>query len=125
MPATKSKSKTSTSKTVTQAKPAAPVAVKPKAAAVPTITLKQIGSDLAATHELPKQTVDTLFGDLVEIIIKKIKKGSKVRISGLGILQVKKRAARMGRNPSTGDKIKIKASKTVTFKIARDLKEIL
>jgi DNA-binding protein HU-beta len=123
MPASKATSKSPVPKKPTQAKAAEPVAAKPKAVAVPTITLKQIGSDLAAAHELPKQTVETLFNDLVGTIVKQIKKGSKVRISGLGILQAKKRASRIGRNPATGEELKIKARKTVTFKIARDLKE--
>ena len=46
-------------------------------------------------------------------------------ISGLGILQVRKRAARMGRNPATGEAIKIKASKKVAFRVAKDLKEAI
>jgi DNA-binding protein HU-beta len=45
-----------------------------------------------------------------------------VKIAGLGILQVRKRAARMGRNPATGEAIKIKASKKVAFRAAKDLK---
>jgi nucleoid DNA-binding protein len=50
-------------------------------------------------------------GDLVGLITKHLKKGERVRIASLGILQVRKRAARMGRNPGTGEAIKIKASK--------------
>ncbi len=92
---------------------------------VKTVTLKQIGQELAATYELPKRTVESLFNDMVETITKTIKKGSKVRISGIGILQVKKRAARMGRNPATGESIKIKASKKVSLSVARDLKTSL
>ena len=42
---------------------------------------------------------------------------------GLGVLQVRKRAARMGRNPATGEPIQIKASKKVAFRAAKDLKE--
>ncbi len=67
----------------------------------------------------------SLFNDLTATIVKNIKKGSKVRISGLGILQVKKRAARIGRNPATGESIKIKASKKVSLSVARDLKQAL
>ncbi len=93
--------------------------------AVKTVTLKQIGVDLAAAYELPKRTVESLFNDMIETIVKTMKKGSKVRISGIGILQVKKRAARMGRNPATGEAIKIKASKKVSLSVARDLKESL
>ena len=47
----------------------------------------------------------------------------RIRIGGLGILQVRKRAARMGRNPATGEPIKIKASKKVAFRAAKELKE--
>jgi DNA-binding protein HU-beta len=57
------------------------------------------------------------------LVTKHLKKGSKVRLTGLGILQVRKRAARMGRNPATGEAIKIKASKKVGFRAAKELKE--
>jgi DNA-binding protein HU-beta len=56
-------------------------------------------------------------------IIKHIKGGKKVRIPGLGIFSVRKRAARMGRNPATGEAIKIKASKKVAFRAAKELKD--
>ena len=49
-------------------------------------------------------------------------KGERIRIAGLGILQVRKRPARMGRNPGTGEAIKIKASKKVAFRSAKELK---
>jgi DNA-binding protein HU-beta len=52
------------------------------------------------------------------------KKGSnEVRLIGFGTFRVAKRKARMGRNPKTGEEIKIKASKTVTFKPGKGLKE--
>jgi DNA-binding protein HU-beta len=56
------------------------------------------------------------------MIAKHLKKGERVRISGLGILQIRNRAARMGRNPATGEVMKIKASKRVAFRMAKDLK---
>jgi DNA-binding protein HU-beta len=60
--------------------------------------------------------------DLIGMITKHLKKGERVKISGLGILVVRKRAARMGRNPMTGEAIKIKASRKVAFRAAKDLK---
>jgi DNA-binding protein HU-beta len=60
---------------------------------------------------------------MVDLIVKHLKKGDRIRIGGLGILQVRKRAARMGRNPATGEPIKIKASKKVAFRASKDLKE--
>ena len=47
----------------------------------------------------------------------------RIRIGGLGILQVRKRAARIGRNPATGEQIQIKASKKVAFRASKELKE--
>jgi DNA-binding protein HU-beta len=66
---------------------------------------------LAEEHQLTKRAGEALLGELVSMITKHLKKGERVRIVGLGILQVRKRAARMGRNPATGVAIKIKASK--------------
>jgi DNA-binding protein HU-beta len=57
------------------------------------------------------------------LIVKHLKKGDRIRIVGLGILQVRKRAARPGRNPATGEPIKIKASKKVAFRASKELKE--
>jgi DNA-binding protein HU-beta len=51
-----------------------------------------------------------------------LKKGERVKLVGLGILQVRNRAARMGRNPMTGEAIQIKASKKVAFRASKDLK---
>jgi DNA-binding protein HU-beta len=50
-------------------------------------------------------------------------KGTKIRINGLGIFQVRSRAARMGRNPATGEQIQIKASKKIAFRPAKELKD--
>jgi len=98
-------------------------AASAKAAAQATITLKQIAAELAETHEMPKKQAEAMLGDLVEAASRHLKKGDKVRLTGLGILQVRKRAARMGRNPATGEAIKIKASKKIAFRPAKELKE--
>ena len=87
------------------------------------VTLKHLAANLADSHELPKKVTIELLGNLVTLITKHLKKGDKIRIGGLGILQVRKRAARMGRNPATGEAIKIKASKKVAFRAAKELKE--
>ena len=86
------------------------------------VTLKHLAARLAADHELTKRAGEAILSDLVSLITKHLKKGERIRISGLGILQVKSRAARMGRNPATGEAIKIKASKKVAFRAAKDLK---
>jgi DNA-binding protein HU-beta len=99
--------------------------VKKPAAAAKTkhpITRKHLAAALAEDHQLTKKAGEAILEDLVGIITKHLKKGERVRMAGLGILQVRKRAARMGRNPATGEAIKIKASKRVAFRAAKDLK---
>jgi DNA-binding protein HU-beta len=86
------------------------------------VTLKHLAAALAEEHQLTKRAGEAIVGDLVGIITKHLKKGERIRIAGLGILQVRKRAARMGRNPAAGEAIKIKASKKVAFRAAKDLK---
>src|ERR1700749_3543232 len=94
-----------------------------KAAAPATVTLKHLAAALSEEHELSKKSAESILTDLVTRITKHLKKGERVRIVGLGILQVRKRAARMGRNPATGEQIQIKASKKVAFRAAKELKE--
>jgi DNA-binding protein HU-beta len=86
------------------------------------VTLKHLAATLAEEHQFTKRAGEALLGDLVGLITKHLKKGERIRIAGLGILQVRKRAARMGRNPATGEAIKIKASKKVAFRAAKELK---
>ena len=93
-----------------------------KPATAPTVTLKHLAAQLAEDHQLSKKQSEQMLGDLVTQITKHLKKGDRIRIGGLGILQVRKRAARMGRNPATGEAIKIKASKKVAFRASKELK---
>jgi DNA-binding protein HU-beta len=93
--------------------------------AQPTVTLKHLAANLATEHEMAKKQSEAILNDLVGMVVKHLKKGDRIRIGGLGILQVRKRAARMGRNPATGEPIKIKASKKVAFRAAKELKEAI
>jgi DNA-binding protein HU-beta len=101
------------------AKKAAPA----KTAAQATVTLKHLAAALAEDHEMPRKQAEAVLGDLVTLTTKHLKKGDKIRLTGIGILQVRKRPARMGRNPATGEAIKIKASKKVAFRPAKELRE--
>ena len=107
------------------AKPAARTAAKTAAAPkkVVTVTLRQLAAELADAHGLTKKQTEAVLGDLVTMTTKRLKKGEKVRFTGLGTMEVRKRPARMGRNPATGEAIKIKASKKVAFRVAKELKE--
>jgi DNA-binding protein HU-beta len=96
---------------------------KPKAAKP--VTSRNLAAALSEAHQLTKKQGLELVDNLVTMITKHLKKGERVKIAGLGILQVRKRAARMGRNPATGEAIKIKASKKVAFRASKELKEAI
>lgn len=91
--------------------------------AIPVVTLKHVAAALAEKHNQPKKQCVMMLEDTVAMLGKHLKKGDKIRLAGLGIFQVRKRAARMGRNPATGEPIKIKASKKIAFRASKELKE--
>ena len=68
-----------------------------------------------------KRAVDAF----VEVVKKELKKGGKIQLVGFGTFSVSKRAARQGINPSTGEKIRIKAAKVPKFKAGAGLKDFL
>lgn len=77
---------------------------------------KALGSD--ATKRQADEAVDAV----LEAVTKGIQSDKKVQIIGFGTFEVKERAARMGRNPKTGESMKIAASKSVGFKPSSVLK---
>ena len=96
-----------------------------KAAAPAVVGLKQIAASLAEAHEMTKRQAETLVNDFVTELADHLKSGAKLRIGGLGILEVKSRPARMGRNPATGEQIQIAASKKIAFRPAKELKDAI
>jgi DNA-binding protein HU-beta len=98
-------------------------AVVAKKAVPDVLTLKHIAAEISEAHEMPKKQAESIVSDFIDRMGGHLKKGKKLRISGLGILQVRARPARKGRNPATGEAIKIKASKKVAFRPSKDLKD--
>ena len=76
-------------------------------------------------YDLPRRQVETMLDAFVQRLAEHLQQGGKIRISGLGIFHVSARAARMGRNPATGEPIQIKASKKIAFRPAKELKEAI
>ena len=87
-----------------------------------TVSKKHFAHALAKQHHLTKKQGREMLEDLICLITKHMKKGEQVKIAGLGILRVRNRAARVGRNPATGEVIQIKASKKVAFRPSLALK---
>jgi DNA-binding protein HU-beta len=70
---------------------------------------------------ITKTQANSALDSFVEVVAKTLKKGDKVTLVGFGTFSVSKRAARNGRNPQTGEAIKIKARKVARFKPGKDL----
>ena len=75
--------------------------------------------------ELTKKDSEKALKALIDVVAEELKKGEKVQLVGFGTFEVAERAARMGRNPSTGESIQIAASKTAKWKPSSALKSDL
>jgi DNA-binding protein HU-beta len=85
--------------------------------------MKGIFEQLAEGHQVPKKLAQDLLAGMVDSVTRHLKQGDRIRINGLGTLEVRKREARTGRNPATGEAMQIAASKKVAFRPAKELKE--
>jgi DNA-binding protein HU-beta len=86
------------------------------------------GEFVAAISEqsgLTKADTDRAIEAMFKVVKKTLKSGDSISLVGFGTFVVRKRAARTGRNPRTGDTIKIKASKVPAFKAGKALKDAL
>ncbi len=80
---------------------------------------------MADKAELSKADAGRALDSFVEVLAKALKKNDKVSLVGFGTFAVRKRAARTGRNPKTGEPLKIAASKNPTFKAGKALKDAI
>ena len=80
---------------------------------------------IAEKTDLSKADSERALKAFIETVEKALKKGDKVQLVGFGTFEVKKTAARTGHNPRTGEKLKIKASKTPKFKAGKAFKDAL
>jgi DNA-binding protein HU-beta len=104
---------------------AAGVSPAAKPAPATNVTLKHLAAEIAEHHQIEKRGADEMLTSLVGILVQHLKSGDRLRIAGLGILEVKDRPERAGRNPATGETITIKASKKIAFRPAKELKEAI
>ena len=85
----------------------------------------QLINALANKCHLPRKDADLAVNAMFDIIIDQLEKGEKVQIVGFGCFDVRERPARKGRNPMTGETIEIDASRSVSFKPGRTLKDAM
>jgi nucleoid DNA-binding protein len=87
------------------------------------MTKSQLVQKLAEASDLNKKQADATLLALVELTVGTVRKGEPVKIPGLGTFRKVQTKARMGRNPQTGEAIKIPARKKVRFSVAKTFKE--
>ena len=80
---------------------------------------------IAAKTGETKKDAEAAVNALVEVVTDALVKGDKVQLVGFGSFEVRKRAARKGRNPQTKEEIKIPASKAPVFKAGKALKDLV
>ena len=80
---------------------------------------------IAAKTGESKKATEAAVNALTEVIAEALKGGDKVQLVGFGSFEVRKRAARKGRNPQTKEEIKIPASKAPVFKAGKALKDLV
>lgn len=80
---------------------------------------EMVQAKLGGTKVQAEEIVDSIFGAIIDTM----KKGGEVSIAGFGIFSVKGRAARMARNPKTGESVKVEAKKVPKFRPAKGLKD--
>lgn len=90
-----------------------------------TITLKHLAAGLSESRGLPKQDAEAFAAQLIGDLVEQVKGGAKVRIVGLGVIEIKDRPARMARNPATGAAVQVEASRKIVFRIAKELKDAI
>ena len=80
---------------------------------------------IAAKTGETKKNAEASLNAFVDVVTETLVKGDKVQLVGFGSFEVRKRAARKGRNPQTKEEIKIPASKAPVFKAGKQLKELV
>ena len=74
---------------------------------------------------LSKKDAEAAVKAFTDVVSDALKKGDKIQLVGFGTFEVSERAAREGRNPKTGESMKIEASKTPKFKAGKALKDLV
>ncbi len=92
-------------------------------APVQKMTKTQVIRYMAEQMEAPPRQIAAFFDLLIETATTQTRKNGEFTIPGLGKLVKAQRAARMGRNPATGEAIKIKAKTTVKFRLSKSAKD--
>lgn len=106
-------------------KPTAPKAIKVTAPAGKAITQSALLQIVADRNEISKAEAKRFVESYLEVVKAHVLKGVKVKLGDIGMIMIRARKARMGRNPQTGAPVKIKASKKLAFRQSATMRDIV
>ena len=89
------------------------------------MTKAELVEDVAKNSDLSKKDAEVIVQTVLDSIIDSLKQGEKVELRGFGSFRLRERAARLGRNPKTGERVHVPAKKVPYFKPGKDLKELI
>ena len=89
------------------------------------MTQSQVAAHISEKAEITKKQAKSALEELTSLVVRELKKEGSLRLAGLGIFRKRKSKARMGRNPATGEAIKIPARTRLRFTPAKALKDMV
>src|SRR5438046_9073932 len=91
----------------------------------PTLTKADLIEEVLRVTELPRKESESIVETIFDSIIESLQKGDKIEIRGFGSFRTRQRRGRTGRNPKTGEKVDVPATKIPFFKPSKDLKDLV
>jgi integration host factor subunit beta len=89
------------------------------------MTKAELVEEVARTAELTKKHAELIVNTVFDSIVLSLKKGEKIELRGFGSFRIRRRGARIGRNPKTGDRVEVPPKRIPYFKPGKELKELL
>lgn len=89
------------------------------------MTKAELVEEVARTAELTKKHAELIVNTVFESIVQSLRKGEKIELRGFGSFRIRRRGARIGRNPKTGDRVEVPPKRIPYFKPGKELKELL
>jgi len=89
------------------------------------MTKAELVEEVARTAELTKKHAEIVVNTVFDSIVDSLKDGEKIELRGFGSFRIRRRGARIGRNPKTGARVEVPAKRIPYFKPGKDLKDLL
>lgn len=89
------------------------------------MTKAELVEEVARTTELTKKHAELIVNTVFESIVHSLQQGEKIELRGFGSFRIRHRGSRIGRNPKTGDKVRVPPKRIPYFKPGKELKELL